>query len=720
MPETTTTAEPESFPRASARTAKFSRGAPRALHLDPTGRRLLFLRSFSGSDPIGALWSMDTRTGEETLVADPRDLLADGDEQLSPAERARRERSRESSAGIVSYATDSAATVAAFALSSRLWLADLSDRAGPAVRELPAAGAVIDPRPDPTGTWVAYAADGALHAVRSDGTGAHVLAEPEAPSVAWGVAEFVAAEEMDRFRGYWWSPAGTAVLAARVDEAPVARWYIADPANPSTPATEIAYPVAGSDNAEVTLHVLRLEGSGTEVSWDRSAFPYLVSVHWSEGGALLHVMTRDQRRTQTLGIDTATGDTTLVREDHDDVWLDVVSGVPASLPDGRLVTTADLDGARRLLVDGEPVTPSDVQVTGVVSVGEEGIVVAGTDDPTEAHLWHVGVDGALRRLTEPGAHHVGRRAGDALALSTRRLETAGTVVTVQHDGPLDDPRDDLRDDTRTVTVRSYAERPPLSADVRLLRVGEHDLCAGLLLPRDHAPGTKLPVLMDPYGGPHHQEVVKVHDLWLEPQWWADQGFAVLVADGRGTGSRGPEWDRAVRDDLATVTLDDQVEALHAVAEQVPDLDLTRVAIRGWSYGGYLAALAVLRRPDVFHAAIAGAPFVDPRLYDTFYTERYLGHPDEAPDVYDRNSLIGDAASLTRPLLLIHGLADDNVVAAHTLRLSAALLSAGRPHDVLPLSGVTHMTPQEVVAENLLLLQLDWLRRALGLDDGQAR
>jgi dipeptidyl-peptidase-4 len=145
---------------------------------------------------------------------------------------------------------------------------------------------------------------------------------------------------------------------------------------------------------------------------------------------------------------------------------------------------------------------------------------------------------------------------------------------------------------------------------------------------------------------------------------------------------------------------------------VPDLDLSRVAIRGWSYGGYLAALAVLRRPDVFHAAVAGAPVTDWRLYDTFYTERYLGHPDQAPEVYDRTSLIPDAPKLERPLLLIHGLADDNVVAAHTLRLSAALLAAGRPHDVLPLSGVTHMTPQEVVAENLLLLQLDWIRRAL--------
>ncbi|MGA0802268.1 MAG: S9 family peptidase, partial [Ilumatobacteraceae bacterium] len=223
------------------------------------------------------------------------------------------------------------------------------------------------------------------------------------------------------------------------------------------------------------------------------------------------------------------------------------------------------------------------------------------------------------------------------------------------------------------------------------------------------PGTKLPVLMDPYGGPHAQRVVDSYAAHCTSQWFADQGFAVLVADGRGTPALGTSWERAVHLDLATAVLDDQVDALHAAADENPDLDLTRVGIRGWSFGGYLAALAVLRRPDVFHAAVAGAPVTEWRLYDTHYTERYLGNPatDAAP--YDATSLIREASSLTRPLMLIHGLADDNVVAAHTLQFSSALLAAGRSHEVLPLSGVTHMTPQPEVAENLLLHQLDFLR-----------
>jgi dipeptidyl-peptidase-4 len=187
----------------------------------------------------------------------------------------------------------------------------------------------------------------------------------------------------------------------------------------------------------------------------------------------------------------------------------------------------------------------------------------------------------------------------------------------------------------------------------------------------------------------------------------------VVADGRGTPARGTEWERAVAGDLAAPVLEDQLAVLDALPSLCPFADLSRVAIRGWSFGGYLAALAVLRAPHRFHAGIAGAPVTDWRLYDTHYTERYLGHPNEQPNNYDRTSLLNDATNDMSKLLLIHGLADDNVLAAHTLQLSSALLEHGKPHRVLPLSGVTHMTPQEVVAENLLLHQLAFLRESLG-------
>jgi dipeptidyl-peptidase-4 len=271
----------------------------------------------------------------------------------------------------------------------------------------------------------------------------------------------------------------------------------------------------------------------------------------------------------------------------------------------------------------------------------------------------------------------------------------------------------LRAGKPVAKVRSYPEDPGVEPRPLWLTVGERRLRAALLLPSDHQPGTRLPVLLDPYGGPHAQRVLHSGNAFLTSQWLADQGFAVLVADGRGTPGRGPAWEKEVAGRLAEVTLADQVDALHAVAAEHPDLDLDRVAIRGWSFGGYLSALAVLRRPDVFHAAVAGAPVTDWSLYDTHYTERYLGKPRDEPALYERNSLIADAAELRRALLIVHGLADDNVFVAHSLRLSSALLAAGRVHTFLPLVGATHMTPQaEEVAENLMLVQVEWIKREL--------
>ena len=274
----------------------------------------------------------------------------------------------------------------------------------------------------------------------------------------------------------------------------------------------------------------------------------------------------------------------------------------------------------------------------------------------------------------------------------------------------------LHPDGRRTPITSYAEEPVLVPRPEVLRLGPRQLRAVLFLPTAYRPEDgPLPVLMDPYGGSGMRKAMAARTpASYVSQWFAEQGFAVLVVDGRGTPGRGPAWEHEIHRDLAGPLLADQIEGLRAAAAERPELDLGRVAIRGWSAGGYLAALAVLRRPDVFHAAVAGAPVTDHRLYDTHWQEGRFGHPDEYPEAYDDSSLLRDAAGLSRPLLLVHGLADDNVVPAHTLRLSAALLAAGRPHEVLPLSNATHMPRDEAVAENLLLHQLGFLRRALGL------
>jgi dipeptidyl-peptidase 4 len=682
----------DSFPRRQARTRRFTLGAPRGLAISPDGARVVFLRSRGGTDPVTCLWVLDVGTGEERLVADPHRLDA-ADEDLPPEERARRERSREQAGGIVGYALDRAADTAAFVLSGRLHVTGLVDGAAP--RRIDTPGGVIDPRPDPLGHRVAFVSGGALH-VHELATGTTTaLVEPDGPQVTFGLADFVAAEEMDRMRGYWWSPDGEALLVARVDETPVPRWHIADPANPDRTPTVVAYPAAGTPNARVTAEVVALDGTRTPVDWSGE---YLADAGWDATGPWLLVQPRDQRSVRLLGVDPATGSTTPLHERTDPAWVDLVPGVPARLGSGALVTVVEAGDARRLVVDDEPVTPPSLQVRGVLDVDGDTVLFRAGTEPASVGLWTWGPDG-LTGLTPGRGVHSGRLAAGTLVTTRQDLDSDGVTVTVRGAGTVR-------------TVESFAEAPGLVPRVTLLTAGARELPAAVLLPSWHEPGTRLPVLMDPYGGPHGQRVVASRNAHLTSQWFAEQGFAVVVVDGRGTPGRGPVFERAVHLDVAGPVLEDQVDGLHAVAERMPDLDLSRVGIRGWSFGGYLAALAVLRRPDVFHAAVAGAPVTDWALYDTHYTERYLGHPDEQPDVYARTSLLPDADKLTRPLLLVHGLADDNVVAAHTLRLSSALLAAGRAHSVLPLSGVTHMTPQEVVAENLLLLQVDFLRRAL--------
>ncbi|MZE78033.1 S9 family peptidase [Streptomyces xinghaiensis] len=701
-----------SFPRQHARTQRFSLGAPRSFTVSPDGTRLVFLRSRSGTDRANLLWVHDLGEGTERIAADPAALLGGGTERLSPEERARRERSREGSAGVVGYAVDAAVELAAFALSGRLFAAEL--RAGTA-RELPVPGPVVDPRPSPDGRHIAWVAGGALYAAAADGSDVRALAEPEHERITHGLAEFVAAEEMDRSRGFWWSPESDRLLVARVDETPVRRWWIADPAHPGREPAEVAYPAAGTENAEVTLAFTGLDGSRVPVEWDRERYPYLARVHWSAAGPpLLLVQARDQRSQLYLAADPETGATRLLHADEDPVWLDLFPGVPVWTPDGRLVRIADEGGARVLMVGDRPLTGPQLHVRAVLDVGAEDVLVTASAGPEaaepgtgEIHVHRVSELGVERISEGPGVHSA-VRSGAVTVLASATLGHSGAAVRL------------YRDDRPAGTVMSLAEQPVLTAHVRLAESGERRIPCAVLLPTGYREGDgPLPVLMDPYGGPHGQRVVAAHNAYLTSQWFADQGFAVVVADGRGTPGRSPAWEKAIAHDVAGVTLDDQVEALHGLAKSFP-LDLGRVAVRGWSYGGYLAALAVLRRPDVFHAGVAGAPVTDWRLYDTHYTERYLGHPAGRPAVYDANSLVTEEGGLSgaagqhRPLMVIHGLADDNVVAAHTLRLSSALLAAGRPHEVLPLSGVTHMTPQEQVAENLLLLQAGFLRRSLGL------
>ncbi|MCH0541013.1 S9 family peptidase [Streptomyces sp. MUM 203J] len=706
------------FPRILARSRRFSLGVPGRFAVSPDGTRVLFVRTGSGTDPVGRLWLFTD--GVERLLADPVALAPSrvpsgdaGDADVPEEESVRRERARDMTSGLVDYAADRDVRLAAFALGGVLWAVRTE---GGAPRRIPTAGPVVDPRPSPDGTCVAYVSGGALRVVGADGTGDRALAVPETPDVTYGLVDHVSAESIGRSRAYWWSPDGDALLVVRVDHARVERWFLADPANPARPPRVLRHPAAGTANPEVTAHVLTLDGDRTAVrlpaaadpgghpggTWTDTRYEYVTAAGWDAHGPFVEAQTRDQRTAVLLAVDPGTGAARPLRTRRDDAWVPLLPGTPARTARGALVVPA-VRGDTCGLEIGGAVSPTGVQVREVVGVSGEQVFFTASAEPTQTHVWTYGPEAGFRQVTgEPGLHTAAVGGGTVVVSSATR---GGRTATV------------LRDGRPTAGIGVVAERPPLSMRVSHLSLGARRLRGHLHLPSWYEPGSgaPLPVLLSPYGGPGLQLAVEAYG-WPSAvaQWFAEQGFAVLVTDGRGTPGRGRAWEVAVRGDRLGPALEDQVDALHAAAERFPGLDLGRVGIRGWSYGGYLALGAVLRRPEVFHAAVAGAAPADRRLYDTHWEERFLGHPEADPDAYARSSLVSEAPRLSRPLMLVHGLADDNVVAAHTLRLSSALLAAGRPHTVLPLPGATHRVMREEVVAGQLRLEVGFLKRSLGV------
>ncbi len=436
----------DDFPRQLASTRYFTLGYPHDVTVARDGGRVLFLRTQGGEDPVTCLWRMDLADGavRERLLADPAASWHSGPGDVPEAERVRRERARETAAGIVAYSADADCRTVVFALDGQLWVLRAGDDPGGVPEPVPAAGAATDPRIDPTGQRVAYVADGALHVTElADGTG-RLLAAPEHDQVSYGLAEHVAAESMLRFRGYWWAPDGQRLLAARVDNSPVQQWWITDPADPARPPRAVRYPAAGTANADVTLHVLRLDGTRTEITWDRGAYEYL---------------------------------------------------------------TADRGGSRRLVVGGAAVTPDGLHVGSVSGTDGEAVYFTATDkrDPTERHLWRYDPGQGLARCSaDPGVHD-GKAAGGTVVLRSR-TEQGGAAVVAWRDG------------TRT-DIASLEAEPLITPRITWLVLGPRELRAALLLPSWYRPGTRLPVLLSPYGGPAMQRVVRARSArFCEEQW----------------------------------------------------------------------------------------------------------------------------------------------------------------------------------------------------------
>jgi dipeptidyl-peptidase-4 len=704
----------DEFLRQYAETRRFQSGRPVGLKFTPDGKTLLFLRS-PPTSTVQALHAFDVATGttRELLTADA--ILRGASQELTVEEKARLERMRSTARGIIGYTLSEDGRHLLVALSGRLYRVE---RESGKVMELRTGeGAPIDPKFSPDGRFVAYVRGGDVYALEVEGGRERRLTRGGGGEVTNGLAEFVAQEEMQRFTGYWWSPDSKAIAFERSDTSKVEKLAIVDPTHPERGAHLFPYPRPGRANAAVRLGIVAVGGGRTTwVRWDAASYPYLATVTWPKKGPLtILVQNRLQTEELLLAVDARTGQTRPLLKEQDEAWLNLQQSFPHWLEDGSgFLWFTERNGAPEVELRGpdgarlSTLVPAKAGYEAFVGYDEKTgwLYFTGSPDPTESVLNRVKAGRPPERVKtdEAGPAIQGAvmsKDGQVLAVATTTLRYMPRAVVWRADG------------TKVGEVPSVAKEPPLAISTELRKVGPgQGFHTASLRPRDFQKGRKYPVVVQVYGGPHHLEVKHSLREDLLNQWIADHGFIVVKADNRGTPRRGRAWERAIKHDLGGVTLDDQLTALRALAAEVPEMDLSRVGIMGWSYGGYMAALALLRYPEVFKAGVAGAPVTEWRDYDTHYTERYMGLPDECKEAYDRASALTHAKNLSGALLLVHGTADDNVYFSHTLKLSDELFRQGRPHALLPLSDFTHMVADPLVTERLQQRIVDHLRDAL--------
>ncbi len=696
-----------------AATRGFRSGAPASIAIPRDASEVLFLRT-GPRDRVQSLWSFDPRTGGEREILTGPKLLGGADETLSPEERARRERLRMTARGLSSFELSKDGRRLLLPYSGRLFVAE---RPAYSVREVGAGGAAADgAHLSPDGTQLSLVRAGELRVIDLASGAERSIAKPESASVTYGLAEFVAQEEMDRFDGYWWSPDSKWLAVQRSDDAGVERLRIMDPSNPTKAPDENPYPRPGSRNVDVRLAIYPAAG-GTPVwvQWDREAYPYLCRVVWPEAGPLtIYVMDRRQQQASLLSVDPATGRTMPLLGERDAAWINLPDGAPEWLADGRsMLWISEHDDTGPALdlqlpdATSRRLTPPGLRVRELLAVdgARDVAYVSASDEPSETHVWAVDLKKPWKaKRLDPTRGLEGAVFSPTCALRVRTVtpEHGATRWLVES-----------ADGKSLGELKSVAESPGVEPVVEWTNIGPDSLRAFIVRPRDFQPGRRYPVIDWAYAGPHSQRVVRSNRRYLLEQWLADQGFIVVTVDGRGTPGRGRAFERAIRGDFIGPALADHTTALKALCARYPEMDAARVGAFGWSFGGYYAAQAVLHAPETYRASVAGAPVVDWRDYDTFYTERYIGVPPQDSAAYTRSSVLTKAATLARPLLVIHGTADDNVYFVHSLKLADALNRANRDWEFLPLPGQTHVVSAAEQVRQVYGRALEFFHRELG-------
>ena len=699
---------------ASLRSARFS----------PDGKLVTYLQGSAESKDRLDLWAHDIATGRNALLVDSRSLVAD-EATLSPEEEARRERQRTVAlAGIVDYQFSADSRLLLIPIAGDLFLYDLkAPRAGSAVRRLTStAAAETDARFSPRGRFVSFVREQNLYVIEV-ATGRETAVTREgAGLVSFGMAEFIAQEEMDRDTGYWWSPDERMIALTRVDESTVDEVERFEIYAETVRVIRQRYPAAGRPNARVDLWVATLAGSATslrELPAAAASEGYLARVAWFPDSRALAVQrqTRDQKRLELLKVDTASGAARRLLEERSDTWVELhdeltfLKGQPAFLwasyrSGHKHLYLYDLDGKLlRPVTAGEWMVVGDSRERAIEGVDEaKGLVyfTANRDTPIERHLYAApltgssdtaGIEARIRRLTEGAGWHSVSMAGDA----QRWLDTFSTPDTP--------PSLTLRHTTgkrpsalvANTLGAGHPYAPYLAAhrtpEFGTLRAADGQVMHFTMLkPLGFDPSKRYPVIVEVYGGPGVQRVQRAWGGYYR-QYLAQQGFVVFMLDNRGSGNRGRAFETALYHRMGSIEIEDQVKGVDYL-RSLTFVDPARIGVWGWSYGGYMALMAMVRAPEHFAAGVSGAPVTDWRLYDTHYTERYMGvpeagSPESNPEGYRDGNVMTHAAALKGPLLVMHGMADDNVLFTHSTALFKRLQDLGKPFEVMPYPGSKH-------------------------------
>jgi dipeptidyl-peptidase-4 len=685
----------------------------RALRFSPDGRLVSYLKPRADDTNALDLWAFDVERHRHRLLVDARALVA-AERSLSAEEEARRERARIASLrGIVDYAWAPSGDALLFPLDGDLYWVSLGAQ-GPKVRQLTATDAYeTDPKISPRGRYVSFIRDqdlwtldlrtGAERAVTTDGDG----------PISNGVAEFIAQEEMDRPTGYWWSPDDARIAFARVDERPVAEVERFEVLTDRVQVVRQRFPAAGTANAVVTLHVAEVAG-GTARPLDLGpdSDVYLARVAWyPESDALLvQRQSRDQRRLDLLRMPADGGAPRLLFSETSDSWVELHDDLRFLPTRRQFVWASQRSGHRHLYLygyDGSLVRaltagPWDLDASrepALRGIDERrGVVyfMATLKSPLERHLYSARLDrgdaAAPRQVTggdrwhdvvvAPGERRFVSTSSDpstppqvALhAISGKRLAwIAENALDASH------------------PYFPYADRHVRAEFGTLPAADGTPLHWQLLRPAGFDPTRRYPAVVIVYGGPGVQVVQRRfgdRGGSLFAQILAQRGYAVFSLDNRGSSGRGQAFAAALHGRLGSVEVEDQLRGVEHL-RSLPWIDPARVGVYGWSYGGYMSLLMMMRAPEAFAAGVSGAPVTDWRLYDTHYTERYLGDPRQAPEAYEAASVLPLADRLTGRLLLMHGMADDNVLFTHSTLLIDRLTASGKRFEVLPYPGAKH-------------------------------